>query len=80
MKNGWLKVDYSNPPKGDVLLLTASKVISKGDYWQNHCGEWGFRTEQSTWGLWGANEKECLSVLKSDDIIAYQPLPSTEFE
>jgi hypothetical protein len=80
MKNGWLKVDYDNPPKGDVLLLTSSKVIVKGDYWKNQIGEYGFRTEQSEWRFSPPDGNEYVTVLKPVDIVAYQPLPSTEIE
>lgn len=78
MKNGWLKIDYENPPKGDVLLLTSSKTVAKGDYWKNQIGQSGWRTEQSIWKFAPPDGFEYLTVLTEKDVIAYQPLPDTE--
>ncbi len=76
---GWLKIDYDNPPKGEVLLLTNSKTILKGDWYENNLVKgFGWRTERSQWAFAPPDGKEYLTLTSMFEVHYYRPLPSTE--
>lgn len=75
---GWISIDYDNPPKGEVLLLTNSKTILKGDWYENNLVKGiGWRTERSQWAFAPPDGIEYLTLTPKDEIQYYMPLPST---
>lgn len=70
-ENDWILIDYENIPKGEVLLLTTSKVILKGDWYKN-----GWRTEWSRWiSTEDCSRQVILSTTPKEDVTHYCLLP-----
>jgi hypothetical protein len=72
----WIPLDQSNPPEEEVLLLTSSKVISKGVWWKNQANIYGFRTEQSQWRFYPPEGIEAVSVLEPKDVLLLAKIPT----
>lgn len=71
----WELVAASMPNSGDrCLLVTKSKMIIAGDWYRD-----GWRTEWSRWEYDAATDRQKLSLLPKDDILAWMlfpPLPN----
>lgn len=74
--DGWVSIDYDKPPKGEVLLLTTSKSILKGDWYENNLVQgFGWRTERSQWAVEPSTLNQYLTLTPKEEITHFHQLP-----
>lgn len=75
----FIEIDYKNIPKGEVLLLTTSKTILKGDWYKNNFDKKeGWRTERSVWQFYRPDGVEQLTLTPKEEVTHYCLLPNIE--